>query len=103
MHVENKLLGNVISPVGGHGTADDGLEAFGEMLCVCESLRGLAEAAERPRAFGRAPLTVRDAPLVRLDDLALDRLVPRQPRRKPARRPGPGRRSRHACRDVEGG
>ena len=25
------------SPVGGHGTADDGLEAFGEVLYVCEA------------------------------------------------------------------
>ena len=27
--------------------------------------------------------TTREAPLVRLDDIPLDRLVPRQPRRKP--------------------
>ena len=48
-----------------------------------QPLGRLAQVGEVSRRLRASPRAIRDAPLVRLDDLALDRLVPRQPRRQP--------------------
>jgi len=54
-----------------------------------QPLGRLAQAGEVLRRLRATPRAVREAPLVRLDDLALDRFVTRQPRRQAVARRRP--------------